>query len=407
MEERPVKGNCDKCGAPYLEGDLFCGVCGRAVPYPPDSNPAGSTPPSGTAPNGTASNRVPPAPARPAPGQTAPVFMPAVPPAPRPGAVPPAQGAGQSGPVYPAPPAGYGGPAHPGFPPQKPKKGKGALAAIIALACVVVLLLAVLLFLMLGKGTEKPETPPSSPVVSSMPESSVPSSEALSSSQAESSVPSSEAPQSSRAESPEPTPSETEPSLPEAAPSNYYILPESSKRLLTYRDVENFTEQDLMLARNEIYARHGRKFQDEDVRTYFEAQSWYRGEIEAENFSESLLSEIERKNVEFLHKYEAGENGVEQKSGSLVVYTYGGYILPQSSSRLLTASDLAPLSGRQLELARNEIYARHGRRFSDSEIQAYFDAQSWYRGTVSPETFDASVLSGVEQSNIELIQSYE
>lgn len=65
-----------------------------------------------------------------------------------------------------------------------------------------------------------------------------------------------------------------------------------------------------------------------------------------------------------------------------------GYILPESDSKYLTDSDVAGLSKEQLRIARNEIYARHGRRFKDPELQAYFDAQSWYNGTIDPEDFD-------------------
>lgn len=48
-----------------------------------------------------------------------------------------------------------------------------------------------------------------------------------------------------------------------------YILPESASRLLTEADLENLTQEDLRIARNEIYARHGRKFLDEGLQEYF------------------------------------------------------------------------------------------------------------------------------------------
>lgn len=49
------------------------------------------------------------------------------------------------------------------------------------------------------------------------------------------------------------------------------------------------------------------------------------------------------------------------------------YILPDSGTRKLTNSDLAGLDADELELARNEIYARAGRRFNTDYIQDYFD----------------------------------
>ena len=86
------------------------------------------------------------------------------------------------------------------------------------------------------------------------------------------------------------------------------------------------------------------------------------------------------------------------------------YILPFSNERYLTDADLDPLSEWELKLARNEIYARHGRRFKDPELQSYFDSKSWYNGRYSPEDFDrnhSSDLSTLEKKNAEYILKYE
>ena len=86
----------------------------------------------------------------------------------------------------------------------------------------------------------------------------------------------------------------------------------------------------------------------------------------------------------------------------------GDYILPQSSSVPLTSADLYGLSKDQLRLARNEIYARHGRMFNDQTLQAYFNSKSWYRGTIAPSAFkDDAMLTKLERDNIKLIQSFE
>ena len=85
----------------------------------------------------------------------------------------------------------------------------------------------------------------------------------------------------------------------------------------------------------------------------------------------------------------------------------GGYILPQSSARLLTESDLSGLSLQEVNYAKNEIYARHGRMFNSRELQDYFNRQSWYSGTVSPEAFSESVLSDVEKQNAQFLSHAE
>lgn len=83
------------------------------------------------------------------------------------------------------------------------------------------------------------------------------------------------------------------------------------------------------------------------------------------------------------------------------------YILPDSSSRVLQRSELKLLSKDGLRLARNEIYARHGRIFTDKTVRDYFSKQEWYQGTIRPESFSDDLLSKVERYNVKLIQSEE
>ena len=86
--------------------------------------------------------------------------------------------------------------------------------------------------------------------------------------------------------------------------NNEYILPESSTRLLERKDLENLSAEQCRLARNELYARHGRMFDDAALQSYFESCSWYQGSIPAANFSDTVLSEIEVKNRDFIVAYE-------------------------------------------------------------------------------------------------------
>lgn len=83
------------------------------------------------------------------------------------------------------------------------------------------------------------------------------------------------------------------------------------------------------------------------------------------------------------------------------------YVLPTSGSEYLEYGDLKDLDEWGCALARNEIYARHGRAFNDDKVQDYFNEQSWYKATVSPDDFDDSVLNIYEKANIELIVDYE
>ncbi len=87
----------------------------------------------------------------------------------------------------------------------------------------------------------------------------------------------------------------------------------------------------------------------------------------------------------------------------------GDYIFENSDSVVLTDSDL---SGKDLNTVRvglHEIYARHGRTFTNGAIQAYFDSKSWYSrlGSDSGDIhFDENVLNDTERENVKIIVQY-
>lgn len=87
----------------------------------------------------------------------------------------------------------------------------------------------------------------------------------------------------------------------------------------------------------------------------------------------------------------------------------GDYFFPESNSRYLTDDEVSVYSSQQLELAKNEIYARHGRQFVTQSIADYFNSKSWYQGTIDPDTFDAqqdSVFNEYELANIQKLDKW-
>lgn len=83
------------------------------------------------------------------------------------------------------------------------------------------------------------------------------------------------------------------------------------------------------------------------------------------------------------------------------------YILPTSNSEYLTKTDLLDLTKKEARFARNEIYARYGRKFKDEELQAYFDACTWYVGIIESKDFNEDILNEYEKANAKLIKQYE
>lgn len=81
-------------------------------------------------------------------------------------------------------------------------------------------------------------------------------------------------------ETPEPTPEvtpapEKTPKKSKANSKGTYILPGSNKRYLTKADIRGMSAKKINLAKNELYARHGRKFERADLRKYFKSRTWY------------------------------------------------------------------------------------------------------------------------------------
>lgn len=83
-----------------------------------------------------------------------------------------------------------------------------------------------------------------------------------------------------------------------------------------------------------------------------------------------------------------------------------GYIFFDSNSRYLTDLDLYLLSKEVLELARNEIFARHGYMFNMERFKNYFSAKSWYIPNPYYKGED-NVLNEFEKANYKIIQKWE
>ena len=123
-----------------------------------------------------------------------------------------------------------------------------------------------------------------------------------------------------------------------------------------------------------------------------------RSQEEGEAESEFDQEEEQEYSQEYSDR-EEDETGEEEEKDE--------YILPYSSELRLYKSDLEGLTKDECRIARNEIYARHGRRFKDEELQRYFDSKDWYEGTIDPDDFNERELSRTELDNLDLIMEYE
>lgn len=83
-----------------------------------------------------------------------------------------------------------------------------------------------------------------------------------------------------------------------------YLLEYSNSKNLTKEDIKQLSEYELYLALYEIYARHGRGFNDASVTSYFSKYDWYEETTRPEVFDESILNEYEKYNRDLIIEYQ-------------------------------------------------------------------------------------------------------
>ena len=109
--------------------------------------------------------------------------------------------------------------------------------------------------------------------------------------------------------------------------ANFYILPDAALRYLSEQELLELPPQVLRYARNEIYARYGRRFDSAELSGWFNQQEWYigivSGDVFDERHEEDLFNEYERKNVKLIADVERGRYVLDQEGYSYdPVYTY-------------------------------------------------------------------------------------
>ena len=83
---------------------------------------------------------------------------------------------------------------------------------------------------------------------------------------------------------------------------------------------------------------------------------------------------------------------------------------PQTAEYIILESELMKMSQTDLSIARNEIYARHGRMFSDPFLNAVFSLKTWYQPQYTGMQFakmEEGLLTDIEKENLMTIVKVE
>ena len=142
----------------------------------------------------------------------------------------------------------------------------------------------------------------------------------------------------------------------------------------------------------EVEAIHGKTFADEPwLQKYFEERYWYQPNA---NYNASVLTEIERKNLEKLN--------AKRNEDRKVAVSFGD--MDKFQNAPLTEELLRNMSLNDLRLIRNEFMARRGKLFVTPGFKQYFEWQDWYK----PLKDQSKVkLNPIEEANVKLIETVE
>ncbi len=190
--------------------------------------------------------------------------------------------------------------------------------------------------------------------------------------------------------------------------------------ILSANDLADKSLRALSLSHSTIYALHGCNFTRPAINSYFQSQPWYHP---ASNFTEAMLSDVERANAQTIRAmershfnygrhsfdeqgqyYQAARDPLKETAAPGSGQTDQLLDLDTLQHRIVTDEDLSGRSLAALSISYNAIYAAHGYVFKRPSLQQLFSRLRWY--TPNPG-FREQDLSSIEQANLKTIRGYE
>jgi hypothetical protein len=220
--------------------------------------------------------------------------------------------------------------------------------------------------------------------------------------------------------------------------------PLSYSRPIEKADLDGRSLRELTLLRNWIFAKRGNVFRRPWLKAYFHEVPWYheREPLSTEGLAPKEV-ELDDQNALVIAEYESAltpeqlgsmRNAARQKLRArsterrtvwdddevelrLLSVRLGGWAgegprpadltpleNPERLDTLLKLSDLDGLSGRDLKLLRNTVFAKHGRPFVTELVKGHFKTVTWYK---ADEKYSDALLTDVDKKNVKLIVSLE
>lgn len=150
---------------------------------------------------------------------------------------------------------------------------------------------------------------------------------------------------------------------------------------------------------NDIYAQNGYPFSIPKEQAHYQQQQGYRPNPNFAGLPESAQQRVDALNAQrdqVLTQYR------QFRGAHPIAKTDASEVLRGSDRDVIRPEQLQGMPASLLELARNEIYARHGHQFKDVQLAEFFGRKAWYRPS-QQET----PLSAAEKQNVQTLIAAE
>lgn len=187
---------------------------------------------------------------------------------------------------------------------EKSNKGLIVLVAITAVICLIALVLCVLA--LSGKlSREEPKAEAKNPAPENSGWLTVDNDQPIITLPQEIQVAETRAPTEPATEPPTEPPTEapTEPEI-DADPRLLYFIENCDSTFLSEEDVKGFDKEMCRIARNALYAKSGRMFNDSALQEFFEQFDWYDPHISPSSFTGDMLNKYQSANLNVISQYE-------------------------------------------------------------------------------------------------------
>ena len=165
-------------------------------------------------------------------------------------------------------------------------------------------------------------------------------------------------------------------------------------------DLKKYSTLELYYLRNGIFAQAGLNFDKSNpaLERLFSHFSWYKPKFESASLVYSMLTPLQKNNVQNLLKEE------KRRLGGLVFADFY-----RVRSRELPASFLKRYTKPQLRILRNSLIARYGYIFKDKRLQQIFENLPWYKPNPHASTSEIidHLMSPIERKNLDTILQVE